>query len=294
MAPVLKRDFDINVAMQPAVYSGCGLDGSSLAVVCQVRDQIASGEPGTVDLIWLNKANFKAMKENGLLYGPWSTQLPSSVNFDFSSSAIAYDAGTPVDGMEFPLHIAQAVFLKNKAFVSDADTPLTIPQLLTWCQNNPGRFTYSDPTVDFTGAAFVRHVFTHFNAARGRTWEQFLALPGTGTEALYLEVSADVWAALRALEPYLYQPGSYPLSHSTDIRPLMANETVWLDFSFEAAEATNQQDDEVNPWPLTTDACVLHYFWILCCELCARACVCNRVVASFLLPLPSSLFAGTC
>jgi ABC-type uncharacterized transport system YnjBCD substrate-binding protein len=270
MAPVLKRDFDINVAMQPAVYSGCGLDGSSLAVVCQVRDQIANGEPGTVDLIWLNKANFKAMKDNGLLYGPWATQLPASVNFDFSSSAIAYDAGTPVDGMEFPLHIAQAVFLKNKAFVSDADTPLTIPQLLTWCQNNPGRFTYSDPTLDFTGAVFVRHLFTHFTVARGHTWEQFLTLPGTGTEALYLEVSADVWAALRALEPYLYRPGYYPTSHSTEIRPLMANETVWLDVSFDAAEATNQQDDAVNPWPVTTDACVLHDLRIPCCELCSR------------------------
>ena len=261
LAPALKRDFDINVAMQPAVYSGCGLDGSSLAVVCQVRDQIANGEPGTVDLIWLNKANFKAMKQNGLLYGPWSTQLPSSANFDFSSSAIAYDAGVPVDGMEFPLHLAQAVFLKNKAFVTEEQTPTTIPLLLAWCQNNPGRFTYSDPTLDFTGAAFVRHLFAHFTTARGHTWERFLALPGTGTEALYLEVAADVWEALRDLEANLWSPGYYPTSHNTEIRPLVADTTLWLDFSFEAAEATNQQDDATNPWPITTDACVFFFFF---------------------------------
>lgn len=257
LATVLKRDYSINVFMQPAVYSGCGLNGSSLAVVCQVRDQVANGEKGTVDLIWLNKLNFKVMKDLGLLFGPWATQLPSSGNFDFSNSAISYDAGTPIDGMEFPLHIAQAVFIKNKAFVSEEDTPVTIPQLLAWCQENPGRFTYSDPTLDFTGSALVRHFFTHFTTARGHTWEEFLALPGTGTEALYLEVAADVWAALRGLEANLWRPGYYAASHVAEINPLVANETLWIDFSFEASEATNRQDDELNPWPLTTDAYVL-------------------------------------
>ena len=259
MAPRLKEAFRINVVMQDAAYSGCGLDGSNMAVICQVQDQVDAGEVGTVDLIWINKVNFKVMKDRGLLYGPWATQIPAAANFDFTSSAISYDAGTAIDGMEFPFNIAQAVFIRNKAHVADDDMPTTIPELTSWCQANPGRMQYSDATLDFTGAAFVRQFFHHYTTSLGHKWGEFLDLPGTGESALYAEVSAAVWAALLDLETCLYQPGTYPASHNLDIRPLVSNETLWIDFSMQASEATNQQDAGVNPWPLTTDACVQLY-----------------------------------
>lgn len=37
--------------------------------------------------------------------------------------------------------------------------PMTIPDMVTWIKANPGKFTYSDPTSEFLGEAFVKHMF---------------------------------------------------------------------------------------------------------------------------------------
>ncbi len=58
--------------------------------------------------------------------------------------------------MESPWGSAQVVMMYDSQ-----KTPLppqSIPDLITWIKANPGRFTYPAPP-DFTGSAFVRHVF---------------------------------------------------------------------------------------------------------------------------------------
>src|SRR5262249_25046346 len=47
--------------------------------VSRVVAEKAAGKTsgGTVDLIWINGENFAAMKQNGLLYGPWVERLPN-------------------------------------------------------------------------------------------------------------------------------------------------------------------------------------------------------------------------
>jgi hypothetical protein len=68
---------------------------------------------GTVDLIWINKANFKRLKEGGNAYGPWANRVPSAANFDWFSPVIAFDQGTPTQGYEMPYNVAQVVFFHN-------------------------------------------------------------------------------------------------------------------------------------------------------------------------------------
>ena len=42
-------------------------------VVKRVRDEVAAGKAdGSVDLVWINGENFRAMKNDKLLFGPWS------------------------------------------------------------------------------------------------------------------------------------------------------------------------------------------------------------------------------
>ncbi|MDX5383346.1 MAG: ABC transporter substrate-binding protein, partial [Rhodobacterales bacterium] len=47
--------------------------------VSTVLNEKAAGrtEGGSIDMIWINGANFAAMKENGLLFGPWAEDIPN-------------------------------------------------------------------------------------------------------------------------------------------------------------------------------------------------------------------------
>ena len=49
-----------------------------------MRAEQAAGrvDGGTVDLIWINGKNFKAMKDQGLLFGPFTQLLPNTALVD--------------------------------------------------------------------------------------------------------------------------------------------------------------------------------------------------------------------
>jgi putative spermidine/putrescine transport system substrate-binding protein len=115
----------------------------------------------------------------------------------------AFDKGVSIEGMELPFNQAQAVFIHDSAKVPNA--PDSIPALVAWIKANPGRFVYSDPTKDFTGAALLRHFFYHFAGDNvvGGSWQDFL---GEFNEALYVARAPLVWAALRDLQSSLYRP----------------------------------------------------------------------------------------
>ena len=63
---------------------------------------------GSVDLIWINGANFLSMKEKGLLYGPFVADLPNARYLDLTpGSAAATDFTIPTDGYEAPWRLAK-------------------------------------------------------------------------------------------------------------------------------------------------------------------------------------------
>ena len=73
--------------------------------VTRVISEKAAGrdEGGSVDLIWINGANFLAMKEKGLLYGPFVADLPNAEFLDLSpGSAASVDFTVAVEGYESP------------------------------------------------------------------------------------------------------------------------------------------------------------------------------------------------
>lgn len=255
LTPELSDTYGVAVNRIDAQYAGCATSGMKL--VCDVADEVAAGQEtdgGAVDLVWINGANFAAMKAAGTLYGPWAQLIPNAANFDFTNGAIAYDKGVSIAGLEFPFNMAQGVFIHDSALVPNP--PMTIPALKDWILANPGKFVYSDPTLDFTGAAFVRHVFYHFAGPH----EDFLT--GSDWEAIYTARSPAVWQALNEIEAALYQPTPgevwYPASHNNDIRPLVGDGTLVLDFSMEASEATSQMAaGSANQWPLTMQGYVL-------------------------------------
>ena len=169
------------------------------------------------------------MREANLLFGPYSELLPNIAYVDLSDPTVANDFGYPVDGYESPYGSAQVVMVYDQA--RTATPPESVADLLEWIRANPGRFTYPSPP-DFTGSAFVRHLF--YYVAGG--YEDLL---GDFDPVRFDEVADETWQLLNEIEPYLWREGrTYPES-SAQLQQLFANREVDFDVSYNPSSAAN-------------------------------------------------------
>ena len=91
---------------------------------------------GTVDLVWINGENFKSMKKNALLYGPFTNDLPSFEGIDtVEKPTTLLDFGEPVEGLEAPWGMAQLVFIYDSERLDS--TPASALELLEFARKNP-------------------------------------------------------------------------------------------------------------------------------------------------------------
>lgn len=215
---------------------------------------------GSVDMIWINGENFATLKNLGYAYGPWANKVPNAVNFNFSSSQIAYDFGLRTQGFEMPYNEAQFIFIYNNNTVRSSSIN-TISNLISWIKATPGKFTYAAPcsdatcsNYDYTGSAFIRHVF-YYTAS---PYTQFL---GDFNEGLYEGVAPSFFSLLRGLEPYLYVNQSYyglnhnyPAAHD-DVEELFTRSLTDVTFSYDVGRVTNQI--AIGTWPSSTQSLVL-------------------------------------
>ncbi|MEX1056725.1 MAG: ABC transporter substrate-binding protein, partial [Natronospirillum sp.] len=111
---------------------------------------------GSVDLVWINGENFRAMKEQDLLLAPWTHNLPNYALADIENKpTLLMDFSTPVEHMEAPWGMAQLVFMYDTARMGTP--PQTMAGLLAHAQANPGRITY--PALpNFYGTTFLKQV----------------------------------------------------------------------------------------------------------------------------------------
>ena len=84
-ADALRRDLDITLTIVPLA------DTSDL--VSKLMTEKAAGlSRGSVDLVWINGPNFLALREEGLLFGPFAAMLPKP------SAPIVASSISPVTG----------------------------------------------------------------------------------------------------------------------------------------------------------------------------------------------------
>jgi putative thiamine transport system substrate-binding protein len=183
---------------------------------------------GTVDLIWINGANFAAMKRKGLLYGPFARQLPNYAHVDVAAKpTTTMDFSVPVDGMESPWEMAQFVFVYDSARLPQP--PKTIAALLDWAKAHPGRFTYPQPP-DFIGLTFLKQVLVDSVADKS-------ILQQPATDANFNSVTAPLWTYMDELRPLLWRQGkAYPKS-GPDQRQLLGDGEIDIALSFSPMEA---------------------------------------------------------
>jgi len=86
-------------------------------VVRRVRDEVRAGTAeGSVDLVWINGENFRAMKQDRLLFGPFAEGLPNFALVDTAGKPTTrIDFAEATDGLESPWGMAQLTFFADGA-----------------------------------------------------------------------------------------------------------------------------------------------------------------------------------
>ena len=193
-------------------------------------------DQGSVDLVWINGANFATMSENSLLLKQWANKLPNFALTDPENNpTVNFDFGVPTNGMEAPWGQAALTFYYDS--LSTSKPPTTLTELTTWTAQNPGRFSYPKPP-DFLGMSFLKYVLVMLHeqkdAQTGKNTSVQLNLPATEENtALILD---PLWAFLDGFHPTLWRNGEQFVQTGAQMRRLVDDTELSLAFTFSAPE----------------------------------------------------------
>ena len=187
-------------------------------------------EGGAVDLIWINGENFASMKRNGLLFGPWSEDIP---NFALTNPAenpgVREDFTVPVEGYEAPWGKAQIVFYHDSETLPEP--PRSMAALLDWAKANPGQISYPLPP-NFLGSTFIKQALMKLASDSAPLYAPV-------DQADFATVSAPLWAYLDQLHPHMLRQGrSFP-ANGTELRNLVADGELAIGFTFDPADPSS-------------------------------------------------------
>ena len=197
--------------------------------VSRVIAEKAAGQTtgGAVDAIWINGENFIAMKNQGLLFGPFAEHLPNYAAVNTANEVTVVDFQEPVEGMESPWLLAQFVLYHDAAI--SPEPPRDPAAILAYAEANSGRLTYPQPP-DFTGTTFLKQLLVSLEGSH----EPFLdSFEGPDDQA---RLDA-LFAYLDALHPHLWRSGRAFPAGAPALRSLMADGEIDIAFSNNPAEA---------------------------------------------------------
>lgn len=184
---------------------------------------------GSVDLIWINGENFAAMKQDGLLFGPFAEALPNWPLVDFAGKpAVVTDFTLPTDGYESPWAMAQLVFEYDTTRLPEP--PRSLSALKDWIMANPGRFTYPQPP-DYLGTTFLKQV------AYG-TFADPTVLQSPLDDATYDQTVAPLWAWLDEVTPSLWRAGKAYPQNEPALGQLLADSEIDIGFALNPGRAS--------------------------------------------------------
>lgn len=184
-------------------------------------------EGGAIDLIWINGANFAAMKEADLLFGPFAEDLPNWQYVDVDGKTVTTDFTVPTEGYESPWAMAQVVFIHDSETLPEP--PKSAEALAEWIAANPGRFTFPQPP-DFLGTTFLKQMLLELV-------EDPAVLQEPAGED-YAEVTKPLWDWLATVTPDLWRSGrAYPQTGPRQLQ-LINDGEIDMAISFSPGEAT--------------------------------------------------------
>ncbi len=236
----LQNRFDILLERVP-------LSDTQDAVQKLIRDKKLGRENGSIDMLWLNGENFKAMKDNGLTWKSFLGELENSQYLDVEDQTIANDFGVKHEGHEVPWGSAQMVFIYDSAKVPAP--PKTFAAFTEWIKENPGKFTYSSPP-DFTGSAFIRQSF--MNLIGKSAYDNLI---NTVSESTLNAQLPKLWSWLKEIEPYLFRQGEFYPESVSKLHQHFSDGTLWITMDYYPSTAQRMIDKGI--FPETTKTFVL-------------------------------------
>jgi putative thiamine transport system substrate-binding protein len=200
-------------------------------VVSRVVAEKAAGRHagGSVDLVWINGENFLSMKEQGLLFGPFTQRLPNFALVDTAAKpATVVDFTVPVDGMESPWRMAQIVYAYDSARLKAP--PRSIPAMLAWARQNPGRITH--PRIrNFLGSTFLKQALYELV-------DDPKVLLAPATDAEFARATVPLWRWYDELRPLMWRKGEQFPETGPAMRQLLADGEIDIMIAFNPNEAT--------------------------------------------------------
>lgn len=185
---------------------------------------------GSVDLMWINGENFRALKKNKLLFGPFTHRLPNYKFLDIKNKpTLMYDFTIPVDHMEAPWGMAQLIFMYDTAFVSHP--PDSMVSLLQFAKKHQGRVTYPAPP-SFYGTTFVKQALLELTTDSS-------ALSRPVNPEKFESVTAPLWKFLDRLHPYMWREGKVFTSGAPKMKQLLNDGEIFISMSFNPNDASN-------------------------------------------------------
>ncbi|GHB77512.1 ABC transporter substrate-binding protein [Psychrosphaera saromensis] len=192
---------------------------------------------GSVDLMWINGANFATMNEHTLLLKQWANKLP---NFQYTdpvnNPAVTFDFGIPTQGMEAPWGLASLTFYYDNLAINGSannQLPTTLDELLVWSTQNPGRFSYPKPP-DYLGMSFLKYALVMLHQQSDETIKA--QLNQMATKQNTQQILMPLWNFLNKLHPTLWRHGQHFMQNGAQMRRLVDDTELSLAFTFSAPE----------------------------------------------------------
>lgn len=187
-------------------------------------------ENGSVDLVWINGENFKSMKNNQLLFGPFVEQLPNWSKVD-KSLPVTNDFSEPTEGLEAPWGVGQLVYIYDTQEIQSP--PKSASAFLAYAKAHPGRVAYPKPP-QFHGTSFLKALLIELtnNAA-------FLSQPVDPEK--FNQQTQPLWDYLDQLKQVSWQQGKQFPTSQPQLLQLLDDGQIDIALTFNPNEVFSAQ-----------------------------------------------------
>lgn len=187
-------------------------------------------EGGSVDMVWINGENFKSMKNNKLLFGPFVEGLPSW-KFVNKTLPVDSDFSEPTLGLEAPWGVGQLVFIHDKQTLSNP--PQSFAELLSYSKAFPNRITYPKPP-EFHGTSFLKALLIELTNNNPQLMEPV-------EQANFAEITKPLWSYLDELHQSAWRKGKQFPSGTAQSLQLLDDGQIDLAVTFNPNEVFSAQ-----------------------------------------------------
>ncbi|MDN3609733.1 ABC transporter substrate-binding protein [Vibrio ostreicida] len=165
---------------------------------------------GSVDMVWINGENFKSMKNNQLLFGPFVERLPSWKYVD-KTLPVDSDFSEPTEGLEAPWGVGQLVFIHDKMRLSNP--PASFNEWLSYAKAYQNKLSYPRPPA-FHGTSFLKAALIELTANDP-------ALMKPTDQVDFNSVTAPLWRYLDEFHKVAWRQGKqFPASSAETLQLL--------------------------------------------------------------------------